>query len=79
MHEDGPPTNNTSEQALRWRAVFRKVTNGFRLEWGTDLFANVRSLVNAARRQGMFAFDAIVRDLTAVRLANGLSNYLQYF
>jgi transposase len=29
-----PPTNNSSEQALRWSVVFRKVTNGFRSDWG---------------------------------------------
>jgi transposase len=32
----------SSEQALRWSVVFRKVTNGFRSDWGRDLFANVR-------------------------------------
>ena len=29
-----PPTNNSSEQALRWSVVFRKVTHGFRSDWG---------------------------------------------
>ena len=29
-----PTTNNVSEQALRMSAVFRKMTNGFRVEWG---------------------------------------------
>ncbi|MGF1535449.1 MAG: transposase [Elainellaceae cyanobacterium] len=28
--ETVPSTNNSSEQALRWSEVFRKVTNGFR-------------------------------------------------
>ncbi|HEY9815420.1 MAG TPA: IS66 family transposase, partial [Candidatus Obscuribacterales bacterium] len=37
------PTNNFSEQALRWSAVFRKVTNGFRSDWGAASFAQVRS------------------------------------
>ena len=46
-----PPTNNASEQALRWSVVFRKVTNGFRSDWGAELFAQVRSLVNTAKRQ----------------------------
>jgi transposase len=41
-----PPTNNASEQALRWSVIFRKVTNGFRSDWGRDLFAAVRSIVN---------------------------------
>ena len=54
-----PPTNNASEQALRWSVIFRKITNGFRSEWGADLFAMIRSLVNTARRQGISAFKAI--------------------
>ncbi len=29
-----PPTNNVSERALRPSVIFRKVTNGFRSEWG---------------------------------------------
>jgi transposase len=60
-----PPTNNSSEQALRWSVVFRKVTHGFRSDWGAALFAQVRSLVNTARRQGISAFKAISRALTS--------------
>jgi transposase len=63
--ETVPPTNNSSEQALRWSAVFRKVTHGFRSDWGAELFAQVRSLVNTARRQGISAFEAISRALTS--------------
>ncbi|WOD36971.1 IS66 family transposase [Nodosilinea sp. E11] len=63
--ETVPPTNNASEQALRWSVVFRKVTHGFRSDWGAELFAQVRSLVNTARRQGMSAFEAISRALTS--------------
>ena len=63
--ETVPPTNNRSEQALRWSVVFRKVTNGFRSDWGAELFAQVRSLVNTAKRQGISAFEAISRALTS--------------
>ncbi|MFQ4139892.1 IS66 family transposase [Nodosilinea sp. PGN35] len=63
--ETVPPTNNSSEQALRWSVVFRKVTHGFRSVWGAELFAQVRSLVNTARRQGISAFEAISRALTS--------------
>jgi transposase len=63
--ETVPPTNNSSEQALRWSVVFRKVTHGFRSDWGAELFAQVRSLVNTARRQGISAFEAISRALTS--------------
>ncbi|MEB3212762.1 MAG: transposase [Leptolyngbyaceae bacterium] len=58
-------TNNASEQALRWSVVFRTVTHGFRSDWGSELFALVRSIVNTAKRQGISAFDAIFRALTS--------------
>jgi transposase len=64
--EDGsiPPTNNSSEQAIRRSTVFRKVTNGFRSAWGRDLFAAVRSVVNTGKRQGLSAFQSIQRALS---------------
>jgi len=58
-----PPTNNASEQALRWSVIFRKVTNGFRSDWGRDLFAAVRSIVNTGKRQGLSAFESILAAL----------------
>jgi transposase len=58
-----PPTNNSSEQALRWSVIFRKVTNCFRSDWGRDLFAAVRSVVNTGRRQGLSALDSILAAL----------------
>jgi hypothetical protein len=45
--------------------LFRKVANGLRSEWGAELFAQVRSLVNTAKRQGISAFDAISCALTS--------------
>lgn len=47
------PTNNGSERALRPCVVFRKVTNCFRSGWGADLYANVRSVLETARRRGV--------------------------
>jgi len=61
-----PPTNNASEQAIRMSTVFRKVTNGFRSDWGRDLFAAVRSVVNTGKRHGLSAFQAIQRALSPV-------------
>lgn len=58
-----PPTNNSSEQAIRMSTLFRKVTNGFRSDWGKDLFAAVRSVVNTGRRQGLSDLQAIERAL----------------
>ena len=54
-----PPTNNSSEQAIRMSTLFRKVTNGFRSDWGKDLFAAFRSVVNTGARQGLSAFQSI--------------------
>ena len=54
-----PPTNNSSERAIRMSTVFRKVTHGFRSDWGKDLFAAVRSVVNTGKRQGLSALKAI--------------------
>ena len=48
---DVSPTNNRSEQALRWSAVFRKVTNCF------------RSVIETARRRGIGALEAILLTL----------------
>jgi len=59
-----PPTNNASEQAIRMSTVFRKVTNGFRSEWGRDLFAAVRSVVNTGKRHGLSAYQAIQKALS---------------
>jgi transposase len=62
-----PPTNNGSEQAIRMSTIFRKVTNGFRSDWGRDLFADIRSIVNTGKRQGLSAFQAISAALTPLR------------
>jgi transposase len=61
-----PPTNNSSEQAIRMRTVFRKVTNGLRSDWGRDLFAAVRSVVNTGKRHGLSAYQAIQKALSPI-------------
>ena len=52
-------TNNGSERALRPCVVYRKITNGFRSEWGAALYADIRSVVETARRRSIRAIDAI--------------------
>ena len=47
-----PPTNNASEQALRPSVVHRKVTGGFRSEWGADAHATVATVLDTARKRG---------------------------
>ena len=54
-----PPTNNGSEQALRPCVVFRKVTNCFRSEWAAHLYADIRSVIETARRRAIGVLDAI--------------------
>jgi transposase len=44
-HPEAPPDNNASERELRPTATYRKVTGGFRSNWGADLFAAVRSTI----------------------------------
>ena len=52
------------EQAIRMSVIFRRVTNGFRSEWGRDLFAAVRSVVNTGKRQGLTAYQSIQQALS---------------
>jgi transposase len=52
-------TNNGSERALRPSAVYRKITNGFRSEWCAVFYADMRSVVETARRRSIRAIDAI--------------------
>jgi transposase len=58
-NRDLPPTNNGSEQALRPCVVFRKVTNCFRSEWGAKLYADIRSVLETARRRAIDPLHAI--------------------
>ena len=58
-----PPTNNGSERALRPCVVFRKVTNCFRSEWAAHLYADIRSVVETARRRAIGVLDAIRETL----------------
>jgi transposase len=51
--------NNSSERELRPTATYRKVTGGFRSDWGADLYAAVRSVIGTAARRGIHAYQAI--------------------
>lgn len=65
---DVEPTNNESERALRPSVIFRKVTNGFRSEWGAKAYAALCSIVETGRRNGRSALTAI-RDALATPAA----------
>lgn len=55
-----PPTNNESEQALRGSVVHRKVTNGFRSEWGAKAYAALQTIIATAKQRGEQVFQALV-------------------
>ena len=58
-HPEVGADNNSSERELRPTATYRKVTGGFRSDWGADLFAALRSVVGTAARRGIDAYQAI--------------------
>ena len=58
-NRDVPPTNNISERFLRPSVIFRKVTNGFRCEWGAETYAAFRSVVSTAKANGISVLQAI--------------------
>ena len=54
-----PPTNNGSERALRPCVTFRKITNGFRSQSGAYQYADIRSVIESARRKSIGPLNAI--------------------
>jgi transposase len=62
-HRDVPATNNAAERALRPSVIFRKVTNGFRSDWGAITHTRTRSVIGTGRLHGIAAHQAISRAL----------------
>jgi transposase len=62
-----PATNNVSERHLRPSVIFRKVTNGFRCEWGAETYAAFRSVVSTAKANRASVYDTIRFVLAAKR------------
>ena len=61
LHYPGvPPTNNVSERALRPSVIHRKVTNGFRSEWGAKGYAALQSVLATAQLKGEPVFATLV-------------------
>jgi transposase len=58
-HPEITADSNAIERELRPTATYRKVTGGFRSDWGADLFAAVRSVIGTAKRRGVDAYQAI--------------------
>jgi transposase len=62
-HPEITADNNSSERELRPTATYRKVTGGFRSNWGADFYAAIRSVVGTAKRRGVGAYQAITETL----------------
>jgi len=60
-----PYTNNISERHLRPSVIFRKVTNGFRCEWGAETYAAFRSVVSTAKANRASVLRAVQFVLSA--------------
>jgi len=60
---DVPATNNACEREIRPSVVFRKVTGGFRSEWGAHIHAGYRSVTSTAGLHGQTARQAIAQLL----------------
>jgi transposase len=69
-----PCTNNVSEQHLRPSVIFRKVTNGFRCEWGAETYAAFRSVVSTAKANSASVLDTIRFVLSLQRPPEVLAN-----
>jgi transposase len=65
-----PCTNNVSERHLRPSVIFRKVTNGFRCEWGAETYAAFRSVVSTAKANRASVLDT-VRFVISARRPDG--------
>ena len=70
-NRDVPYTNNVSERHLRPSVIFRKVTNGFRCEWGAETYAAFRSLVSTAKANRASVLD-VLRFVLATKIPEQL-------
>jgi transposase len=61
---DVEPTNNACERTLRPSVIFRKITNGFRSDWGAKAYADLCSVVATGKLNGLSPFAAIRAALT---------------
>ena len=55
-----PPDNNACERALRPSVIHRKVTNGFRSEWGAHTYAALATVIATAKLHNRNVFDTLV-------------------
>jgi transposase len=55
-----PPDNNACERVLRPSVIHRRVTNGFRSEWGAHAYAALATIIETAKLRGHSVFDALL-------------------
>ena len=55
-----PAENNACQRALRPSVIHRKVTKGFRSEWGARTYAALQTVISTARQQGRHVFSTLV-------------------
>lgn len=61
LHDPTVPShNNDAERALRGSVVHRKVTGGFRSDWGAQAYAALASVIDTAKLHGQHAFEALL-------------------
>ena len=72
-NRDVPYTNNVSERHLRPSVIFRKVTNGFRCEWGAETYAAFRSVVSTAKANRASVLDTVRFVISAKRYGDTLA------
>jgi len=61
---DVSPDNNACERALRKSVVHRKVSGGFRSEWGAAAFATMATVIETGAKQGQDPLSILTRLLT---------------
>ncbi|MBI5293341.1 MAG: transposase [Chloroflexi bacterium] len=61
LHDPGVPHhNNDCERSLRSSVVHRKITGGFRSEWGPHAYAALASVIDTAKLQKQSVFETLV-------------------
>ena len=63
---DVSPTNNVSERLLRPAVIHRKVSGGFRSDWGAKTYAALKSLTDTGALSGISPFD-VIQNLSGVQ------------
>lgn len=61
---DVSPDNNACERALRKSVIHRKVSGGFRSDWGATAFATMATVIETAAKRGEDALSVLTRLLT---------------